>query len=100
MPYPVFRTEIPTFDRHPVVVEEFALTIATVTNEADIISDRPSPSFVDEIRILLLLLDRMLERDVPALDLAKPDHVRLTQQNEHLHRLRHICRLAVRSRNL
>ena len=96
------RANIAARDGHELVVELPHATGAAShdAHVADILSHGPITIVVDEVGVEPLLLHRVLERAVVALDLAEAQHVGLAHEDVHLHGLTHVRRLAIGVRQL
>ena len=66
---------------------------------ANILAGVPIAAVIHQVGILTRF-GGVFEGTIPARHLAKADHVRLAHQNENLHRLGHVRRLAIRIRHL
>ena len=94
----------PPFDRHPFVVDQStaAKTASHDTHVANIFSFSPVAVIVNEVRIKLLLFNRMdqtpFNLSLCRFDLAKAQHVGLPQQHVNLNRFAHIGGLVIRVR--
>ncbi len=96
MAKPEFRAEGVALHGHPFVVQR--AVAGHVPHKANILPLDPCPRIINKILILLLLLDRMLQRNLNAFHFTLADHVGLAQQDEDLNRFGHVGRFVVRLR--
>jgi len=98
-----FRADPSALDGHPLVIETSHATGAAAHDPhvAHVLTFRPFPRVVHQVRIQLLRLHRVLQRSILVTgNPAETQHVGLPQQDVDLDRLGQICGLAVRVRQL
>jgi hypothetical protein len=96
-----FDADVRSPDRQPLISQRRHLASSVHhLYVSDFLSLCPLALIIEEMRILVFLLGQVPQRSLLVLrpDPSKAQHIRLSQQDEHLHRLVHCGRLGIRVR--